>query len=256
MEELKREGLLLPYDKADVSAYPQGLDDPDKTWFAHETDHDRHRLQQPRLDQADLMDGPDPRPRPRTSSCCRARSPRGRRSIHTATLSSNLPEGWRFYEALKANGAQVAGGNGDVLRQVAGGEKLFGMIVDFMPIREKAKGAPVEFVFPARGRLGGQRAGRDPEIDPEPRSRQGLRRFPAVARRPGTRARSMGYVPALADDRRAGGLSRPGRDQADALRSGGGARERSRGPEALRRYLRPIRLAVTRRSPRQDGSRA
>src|SRR5580704_11885888 len=33
MEELKREGLLLSYDKADISAYPAGLDDPGKTWF-------------------------------------------------------------------------------------------------------------------------------------------------------------------------------------------------------------------------------
>ncbi len=38
-----------------------------------------------------------------------------------------------------------------MLRQVAGGEKLVGMIVDFLPIREKAKGAPVEFVFPKEG---------------------------------------------------------------------------------------------------------
>ena len=38
-----------------------------------------------------------------------------------------------------------------MLTQVAGGEKLYGMIVDFLPIREKAKGAPVEFVFPTEG---------------------------------------------------------------------------------------------------------
>ena len=41
--------------------------------------------------------------------------------------------------------------NGGVLKQVAGGEKLYGMVVDFLPIREKAKGAPVEFVFPEEG---------------------------------------------------------------------------------------------------------
>jgi iron(III) transport system substrate-binding protein len=34
---------------------------------------------------------------------------------------------------------------------VAGGEKLYGMIVDFLPIRAKADGAPVEFVFPEEG---------------------------------------------------------------------------------------------------------
>jgi iron(III) transport system substrate-binding protein len=34
---------------------------------------------------------------------------------------------------------------------VAGGQKLYGVIVDYMPIREKAKGASVEFVFPKEG---------------------------------------------------------------------------------------------------------
>jgi iron(III) transport system substrate-binding protein len=71
--------------------------------------------------------------------------------IHTQTLVANLPGDWSYYENLKANGAQAAGGNGNVLKSVAGGEKLYGMIVDFMPIREKAKGAPVEFVFPKEG---------------------------------------------------------------------------------------------------------
>ena len=75
----------------------------------------------------------------------------GAAMIHATTLAGSLPEGWAYYEQLKANGAQSAGGNGNVLKSVAGGEKLYGMIVDFMPIREKAKGAPVEFVFPAEG---------------------------------------------------------------------------------------------------------
>jgi iron(III) transport system substrate-binding protein len=71
--------------------------------------------------------------------------------IHTMTLAGNLKPGWGYYEALKDNGALAAGANGDILRQVATGEKLYGMIVDFMPIREKAKGSPVEFVFPSEG---------------------------------------------------------------------------------------------------------
>src|SRR3954447_13486502 len=34
MEGLKKEGRLLAHDKADVSAYPAGLHDPQKQWFA------------------------------------------------------------------------------------------------------------------------------------------------------------------------------------------------------------------------------
>jgi iron(III) transport system substrate-binding protein len=71
--------------------------------------------------------------------------------IHAATLTGSLEGGWKYYEALKDNGAMAGGGNGDILKSVSGGDKLFGVIVDFMPIREKAKGAPVEFVFPKEG---------------------------------------------------------------------------------------------------------
>ncbi len=36
--------------------------------------------------------------------------------IHTITLTSNLPDGWSFYEKLKDNGALAAGANGDILQ--------------------------------------------------------------------------------------------------------------------------------------------
>lgn len=71
--------------------------------------------------------------------------------IHAQTLTGIEGLGWDYYKALAANGATAAGGNGGVLKAVATGEKAYGMLVDFMAIREKAKGAPVEFVFPAEG---------------------------------------------------------------------------------------------------------
>ena len=103
--------------------------------------------------------------------------------IHAATLTSNLAEGWGFYEKLKANGAVAASGNGDVLKQVAGGEKLFGMVVDFMAIREKAEGRAGRVRVSEGRRVGDRRAGRDPEIDEESGGRARLRRVPAVAQR-------------------------------------------------------------------------
>lgn len=71
--------------------------------------------------------------------------------IHAQTLTADPALGWDYYRALKDNGATAAGGNGAVLKSVATGEKAYGVVVDYMPIREKAKGAPVEFVFPAEG---------------------------------------------------------------------------------------------------------
>ncbi|MDL2409262.1 ABC transporter substrate-binding protein [Rhizobium calliandrae] len=71
--------------------------------------------------------------------------------IHAQTLAGAGSLGWDFYKNLAANGATASGGNGAVLKAVASGEKAYGMIVDYMPIREKAKGAPLEFVFPTEG---------------------------------------------------------------------------------------------------------
>ena len=150
MEGLKAEGRLLAHDKADVSVYPAGLHDKDKSWFATKLIttgivYNTKAALKP-ASWLDLLKaetkGQTVMPSPLIS---------GAALIHTATLTSNLTDGWKFYEGLNANGAMAATGNGDVLKQVASGEKLYGMIVDFMPIREKAKGAPVEFVFPTEG---------------------------------------------------------------------------------------------------------
>ena len=42
-------------------------------------------------------------------------------------------------------------GNGAVLKAVANGEKPYGVLVDFMAFNAKAKGSPIDFIFPAEG---------------------------------------------------------------------------------------------------------
>ncbi|MFC5504291.1 MULTISPECIES: ABC transporter substrate-binding protein [Hyphomicrobiales] len=150
MEGLKKEDRLLAHDKADISAYPAGVHDKAKFWFATKliTTGIVYNTKAP-LKPSSWLD----LTKPEAKNLVAMPSPlnSGAAMIHTITLNSNLPTGWGFYEALQKNGALAAGANGDILRQVATGEKLYGMIVDFMPIREKAKGAPVEFVFPSEG---------------------------------------------------------------------------------------------------------
>ncbi|UZF92308.1 ABC transporter substrate-binding protein [Bosea sp. NBC_00550] len=150
MEGLKKDDRLLAHDKADVAAYPAGVHDPKKMWFAtklittgivYNTKAGMKPTSWTDLTKAEAKNQLA-MPSPLNS---------GAALIHTITLTGNLKEGWSFYEKLKENGTLAAGANGDILRQVATGEKLYGMIVDFMPIREKAKGAPVEFVFPSEG---------------------------------------------------------------------------------------------------------
>ncbi len=150
MEGLKKDGRLLAHDKADLAAYPAGIHDPQKMWFATKLIttgivYNTKATMKP-ASWTDLV-------KPEAKNQLAMPSPlnSGAALIHTITLTSNLGDGWGFYEKLKENGTLAAGANGDILRQVATGEKLYGMIVDFMPIREKAKGAPVEFVFPSEG---------------------------------------------------------------------------------------------------------
>ncbi len=150
MEGLKRDNRLLAHDKADVSAYPSALHDKDRTWFStklittgivYNTKASMIPTSWMDLTKPEVK-GQLAMPSPLTS---------GAAMIHTVTLTGNLPAGWGYYEQLQKNGALAAGGNGDILRQVATGEKMYGMIVDFLPIREKAKGAPVAFVAPVEG---------------------------------------------------------------------------------------------------------
>lgn len=150
MESLKTSGHLMAHPSAPVAAYPAGIHDPEKYWFGTKLIttgivYNKAAALKPAswldLTKAEAR-GQLTMPSPLTS---------GAAMIHTQTLVASLPGGWAYYEAIKANGAEAAGGNGNVLKAVAGGEKLYGMIVDFMPLREKAKGAPVEFVFPTEG---------------------------------------------------------------------------------------------------------
>ena len=150
MEGLKKEGRLMAYDKADVGAYDPALYDADKTYFSTKlittgivyntkskiVPTSWKDLVKPELKGLVAM------PSPLTS---------GAATIHMATLTDNPTLGWDYYKALAANDIRPKGGNGGVFKAVASGEKMAGVVVDFLPIREKAKGSPVAFVFPVEG---------------------------------------------------------------------------------------------------------
>ena len=150
MEGLKKEGLLLAHQATAAGDYPAGTHDPAGFWFATKliTTGIVYNTKAP-LKPASWSDLLKPEARGLVQIPTALTS--GAAMIHTVTLTANLPGGWKYYQDLKANGAVATGANGDVLRAVAGGEKLYGFIVDFMPIREQAKGAPVAFVFPTEG---------------------------------------------------------------------------------------------------------
>ena len=150
MEGLEAEDRLLAYPDADVSAYDPALMDAEGHYFSTKliTTGIIYNTAAPFVPSswADLLrdeaEGQIAMPSPLTS---------GAATIHMAALTSHPDLGWDYYEGLADQGTNPQGGNGGVYRAVAGGEQMFGMVVDFLPIREIPNGAPVGFVFPEEG---------------------------------------------------------------------------------------------------------
>lgn len=150
MEQLKSEGRLMAYDAAPVAGYEAGIHDADNTYFSTKliTTGIVYNTGAPMkpTDWDDLV-------KPEAKGLVAMPSPltSGAAAIHMSALTTNSKFGWAYYEKLAANGVSPKGGNGGTFKAVASGEKLYGMVVDFLPIRQKAEGAPVEFVFPESG---------------------------------------------------------------------------------------------------------
>lgn len=61
-------------------------------------------------------------------------------------------DGWKYYEGLKENGAVVAGANKEALEPViTGAKKVVIGGVDYMAYSSKAKGEPIDIVYPKSG---------------------------------------------------------------------------------------------------------
>jgi len=150
MEGLEAQGRLLAYPEADVSAYDPALMDPEHHYFSTKliTTGIIYNTAAPFVPTSwgDLL-------RPEAQGQIAMPSPlaSGAATIHMVSLTSHPDLGWDYYQGLADQGANPQGGNGGVYKAVAGGEQMFGMVVDFLPIREIPNGAPVGFVFPEEG---------------------------------------------------------------------------------------------------------
>lgn len=150
LERMKQAGQLMAYKSPEAVNYDASLYDADGAYYSTKLIttgimYNTAATMKP-TSWADLA-------KPEAKGLVAMPSPltSGAALIHAQTLAGVSSLGWDYYKALQANGAVAAGGNGAVLKSVASGEKAYGVVVDYMPIREKAKGAPVEFVFPTEG---------------------------------------------------------------------------------------------------------
>ncbi len=150
MEALKRDGRLLPYPEAKVAGLAPGSFDTDRTYFGSKLITTGIAVNTTARTRpaawADLA-------RPEYKGQVAMPSPlySGAAAIMLGTMTARPDLGWGFFEKLKAADAIAVRGNGAVMTAVANGEKPYGVLVDFMAFNAKAKGSPIDFVFPAEG---------------------------------------------------------------------------------------------------------
>jgi len=150
MEALKKDGRLAAYPQANVEGLAAGSFDTDRTYFgtklittgiAYNTGAKTRPTSWADLTKPEYR-GQIAMPSPLYS---------GAAAIMLGTMTTRNDLGWGYFEKLKAADAVAVRGNGAVLNAVANGEKTYGVVVDFMAFNAKAKGSPIDFVFPAEG---------------------------------------------------------------------------------------------------------
>lgn len=150
MEALKKDGRLLAYREARVDGLEPGTYDADRSYFGSKlitTGIAVNTAAKSRpASWADLA-------KPEYKGQIAMPSPlySGAAAIMLGTMTARPDLGWGFFERLKSADAVAVRGNGAVMTAVANGEKSYGVLVDFMAFNAKAKGSPIDFIFPAEG---------------------------------------------------------------------------------------------------------
>lgn len=147
---LKQQGLLLPWPDAPVKDIDPLMYDADKTFFGTKISSTgivyNTQIAAPVTGWADLFQdanaGQIVAPSPLYS---------GAALVHMHSLLQDTSQGWGYYERLNALGVVPEGGNGPVLKAVAGGQMKYGVNIDADVLRAKKAGSPVEFVYPTEG---------------------------------------------------------------------------------------------------------
>lgn len=150
-ENLKQEDLLLSYKSPERSKIPADLVDPDGMYsgtkvMATVLATNTQKVTSPPTSW-NILTAPDSKdaaimPSPLYS---------GAAAYNIGVFSRTDGFGWDFLQQTKDNGMSVIKGNGAVMKAVASGEKSYGVVVDYLVAREKAKGSPVELTYPGEG---------------------------------------------------------------------------------------------------------
>lgn len=150
-EILKEKKLLEPHKSVELKEIPAEFVDKDNMYVGTKVMttgvmYNTSRGLKPLTSFADLA-----KPEYKNETIMPSPMYSGAAAYNVGLMTRTKGLGWEYFEALKKNGIKVDKGNGAVSKAVVAGDKAGGMIVDYLVMRAKAKGAPVEFVYPAEG---------------------------------------------------------------------------------------------------------
>ncbi|MDF3606366.1 ABC transporter substrate-binding protein [Paracoccus sp. DMF-8] len=147
---LKQQGLLMAWPDAPLDGIDPLTYDADKTFFGTKISSTgivyNTTIAEPVTGWADLFSdanaGQIVAPSPLYS---------GAALVHMHSLLQDPAQGWAYYERLNELGVVPEGGNGPVLKAVAGGQVKYGVNIDADVLRAQKAGSPVEFIYPTEG---------------------------------------------------------------------------------------------------------
>jgi iron(III) transport system substrate-binding protein len=153
MEALKRNGRLAPYPEAPIKGLPKGSYEAGYSYFGT------------KIMSVVLIYNTKTAKRPRSWKDILGRANKGLVLMPNAVTSgsalsnyaflTSLPGiGQAYFKALSKNGALVVRSNGQVRDAVASGSHKYGIILDYVAVKAKKKGSPVDYVYPKEGVVG------------------------------------------------------------------------------------------------------
>jgi len=151
MTQLKNDARLLAYPDAPADKVPPALVDPDRTFFGTKLITtgiviNTNLVKTAPVSWKELL------PAAAAGKTILAHPLySGAAVIHIGTMVQQPEFGWGYFQTLARNGAIAGKGNGAVIESVARGEKAYGVIIEYMAFNAKAKGSPVDFIFPQEG---------------------------------------------------------------------------------------------------------
>ena len=144
--QLKAQGLLLPYIPADVKAILNPLPDYDGSFTAVRLGtlgiaYNTRIIKDAPKTWADLQ-------KPAYKGAFGIANPAlsGTSYMSVAVLSKTF--GWSYFEALRANGAKMGKGSGQVVDDTASGDLVASLAVDYITLDKIDKGATLALVYP------------------------------------------------------------------------------------------------------------